>query len=65
MRYTLTAEITVSAYCQVEAKSKEEAIEKAKELPPELSFTGSGNTALGAWLVEEADGEPLNIKVCE
>lgn len=62
-KFTLHAEVVVSAYCEVEADTLEEAIEKSKDLPAELSFNGSGNTPEDAWLVEEVDGMPTNIRV--
>ena len=64
MKYKLSAAVTVSTYCEVEADSPEEAITKSRDLPAQLSFNGSGNTAEDAWLVEEADGEPQGI-TCE
>lgn len=60
-KFTLHATITVSAYCVVEAATLEEAVKKSEDLPAELSFNGSGNSAEDAWLVEEADGMPTNI----
>lgn len=55
--------VTVSCYCEVEARSEAEARKKAEELMPALSFNGSGNTADQNWLIEEADGEPFDISV--
>jgi hypothetical protein len=61
-KFKLSCEVTVSAYCEVHAPTLEEAIKLSEDLPPELSFNGSGNTATQAWLIEEADGMPTNIK---
>lgn len=63
MKYHLSCAITVSAYCEVEADSEAEAVEKSRELTPALSFNGSGNSADQNWLIEDADGEPENISV--
>lgn len=63
MKYTLNATITVSCYCEVEAGSEEEAREKASELSPAIHFNGSGLLPDENWLIEEADGEPENIRI--
>jgi len=65
MKYNLCATITVSCYCEVEADSEAEAIEKSRELMPALKFNGSGTWADENWLIEEADGEPQDIRVEE
>ncbi len=63
MKYKLNAEITVSCYCEVNAASEKEAIAKAAELYPALHFNGSGTNPEENWLIEDADGEPVNIRV--
>lgn len=63
MKYKLSCQITVSAYCEVEAENEDEAIEKAKDMQPAMHFLGSGTSAAENWLVEDIDGEPDKISV--
>jgi hypothetical protein len=60
-RFNLSAIITVSAFCEVEADSLEEAIEKSQSLPPAYHSIGSGTDPEENWCVEEIDGEPVEI----
>ncbi len=62
-KYNCSCMITVSAYCVVEAKNKEEAERLAGDMQPALHFNGSGTYPDQNWLVEEPDGEPFNITV--
>ena len=63
MKYKLTAQVTVSCYCEVEAASESEAIAKGADLPAAMHFNGSGTTPEDFWLVEEIDGVPCGIRV--
>ena len=63
MKYKLTSQITVSAYCEVEAESESEALKKAAELTPAMHFNGSGTNVEENWLVEDIDGEPREVRV--
>lgn len=62
MKYKLTAQVTVSCYCEVDAESESDAIAKAEELTPAMHFNGSGTTPDENWLVEEIDGTPNTIR---
>jgi hypothetical protein len=61
-KFRLHSDITVSAYCEVEAISLEAAKKIAEGMHGELSFNGSGNSPKDAWLVEDVDGEATNIR---
>jgi hypothetical protein len=61
-KFKLNCIITVSAFCEVEASTLEQAIKLSEDLPAELSFNGSGNSPEEAWLVEEIDGLPDQIR---
>lgn len=61
MRFQLTANVTVSAYTIVEADSLEEAIEAATDRAVAIGGIGSGELDDETWIIEEADGEPMNI----
>ena len=60
-RFNLSAIITVSAFCEVEADSLEDAIEKSRSLPPAYHSIGTGTDPEENWCVEEIDGEPVEI----
>lgn len=61
MKYLLSAHVTVTAYLEVEASSAAEAIALGE---------AQGSVMLAreaeideAWIIQEADGTPLGIKV--
>lgn len=60
-KYSLSAQITVSAFCEVEANSLEEAIEKAQGMPAVIHSYNTGTSPQESWCVEEIDGEPAEI----
>jgi hypothetical protein len=62
-RYVLGAEITVSAYTIVEAETEKQAIEIAEERGVEIGGIGSRGQRDEDWIVDEIDGEPMNIEV--
>lgn len=59
--YSLSAEITVSAFCKVEASSLEEAIEIAQDLPPAYHDHSTGTSPEENWCVTDIDGYPREI----
>lgn len=61
-KYKLRATVTVSAWTEVEARSIEEAMEKAEDRTVAWRDDG-GATPDEEWIVEELDGEPMNIGV--
>lgn len=60
--YHLQCAVTVTATCEVRAKSLEEALKLADSLPVVIGGVGSGYLANEAWSIEEADGAPQNIE---
>lgn len=62
--FKLTASITVSAECTVVASSLDEAIELSKNLEV---FTVAEHEGVDeqAWVINEIDGSPMNIKRSE
>lgn len=64
MKYRLACEITVSAFCEVEADNDEDAIEKSMELTPAYHSYHTGTDPTENWCVTEIDGEPIGIEVC-
>lgn len=60
--YTLSAFVTVSAYTKVEATSLEEAIKIAEDRSVEFHVqTPYEEDVMSEWIVEEIDGEAMNI----
>lgn len=64
-KYSLYAQVTISCYTEVEASSREEAIEIAKDREmATLPHTGTfGWDESSQWIVDELDGEPSQIQV--
>ncbi len=62
-RFKLAAQVTVSAYTMVEAKTVQEAIRIAEQR--DTAISGRGHTQNEFWIVEEADGMPENIHSAE
>jgi len=60
-KYTLSSEITVSAYTIVEANSLQEAIEIGESREAVLGGINSGACENESWIVDDADGAPMNI----
>ena len=63
MQYSLSAQITVTAYTVVEADTPEEAVLAAENR--DCCFDGFGYPDNEYWIVEEIDGIPQNIYVEE
>lgn len=61
MKFKLSAEVTVSAHTEVEADSLKEAIEIASERTIVIDPTGRSYDDEDQWVIDDADGEPLNI----
>lgn len=62
MRYNLSAEVTVSAYTVVEAKTLKEAIEIAEDRIIEFIDRYNSADERTKWCVWILDGEPQNIQ---
>ena len=64
-RFRLSAAITVSAFTTVEADTAEEAIEIAEARSAVIGGINIGESRDDSWIVDEADGEPCDIKVMD
>lgn len=60
-KFTLTAEITISLYTEVEAETFEEAIKVAEERDLMAIVGTGGETKEDTWMADELDGVPKNI----
>jgi hypothetical protein len=61
MIFSLGCEVTVSAYTTVEADSLEEALKLAEDREVVIGGICSGTDEREQWVIDEADGSPLNI----
>jgi len=61
--YRLSAVVGVSAFTIVEADTEEEAIEIAEGRPAVIGGINSGESEDESWIVDEADGQPTDIKI--
>lgn len=62
MKYSMQCMVTVSAYTEVEADSEEEAMEIARRREVEIGGNGSGQYPDEVWIIDDADGSPVNIR---
>lgn len=62
-KYHFTAVVTVSATITIEADSEEQAREIAEESTVRLSRGPGDSGNDGEWVIDEADGEPREIKL--
>lgn len=62
MKYMMQCFVTVSAYTEVEADSKEEAMEIARDRAVEIGGNGSGQYPDESWIIDDADGSPVDIR---
>lgn len=62
-KFTCFAVVEVTAVTLVEADTAAEAIEIARDRPVVIGGNGSGADIDTEWVVEEADGEPNEIRV--
>ena len=61
--FSLSAQVTVSAFTEVEANSPEEAKEIASSREVVLGGLHSGAVVNEMWIIDEADGEPHRVAV--
>lgn len=61
--FTVYATVTVSAHTVVEADNAEHALEIAKGRSAAIGGNGSGNDPDEHFVIEDADGEPENLRV--
>jgi len=61
-KFKLEATVTISIYTEVEANNLEDAIEIARERDIEKSHWGDKDQSKYAWVNDEYDGEPQDIK---
>ena len=59
-KFCLSAIVTVSAVTIVEAPTPKEAVKIAEGR--DVVLTGYGDDAADAWIIEDADGEPRDIR---
>lgn len=59
--FKLHAHVTVSAYTNVEADSLEEAITQGAKRQVVIGGLHSGENPDDSWVIDEPDGEPVNI----
>ena len=62
-KFKLRSRVTVSAYTEVEADTAQEATAAARDREVELGGPNSGARADESWIIEEADGEAMEIQV--
>jgi len=60
-KYTLTANVTISIYTEVEANSLEEAIKIAQDRDIETTQHRADEQIKEFWCADEYDGTPQNI----
>jgi hypothetical protein len=60
--FELNAEVTISIYTKIEAKTVKEAIKIAENRKIEKAEWGNANVK-SAWVSDEYDGEPQNIRI--
>lgn len=60
-KFELSAAVTVSAYTTVEADTLEKAIEIAEGREAAIGGMGTGVNALDSWVIDDADGMPMEI----
>lgn len=63
MKFRLSGQVTVSAYTTVEAESRAEAMEIAKDRNIVLGGVGRGASKEESWIVDEIDGEISGISI--
>ena len=63
--FKLSCLVGVSAYTEVEAETLEDAIEEAKRREVVIGGPRSGYYPEESWIIEDADGEPTEIREAE
>lgn len=61
--FAVYAHVTCTAFTLVEAETAEDAIKIAKDRGVVLGGVGSGADSSDTFVIDEADGEPENIRV--
>jgi uncharacterized protein YaiE (UPF0345 family) len=64
-KFHLTASVTVSAYTVVEAATLDDAIAEAEERHIVIGGINSGESHDESWVIEDADGEAVNIELAD
>jgi len=59
--FNLSAQVTVTAYTTVKAETLEEAIEIAESREVVIGGIGTGTEPDEQWIIDDADGSPMNI----
>lgn len=60
-KFRLSAQVTVSAYTEVEAATLDEAIKEAEGRLVVIGGMNSGEDADESWIIDDADGEATDI----
>ena len=60
--FKFSAKVTVSAYTEVEANTAEEALAEAETRQVVIGGLNSGNDPDESWIIDDADGEPEDIR---
>lgn len=61
-KFKLSAMVTVSAFTTVDAETLEDAIVEAESRPVVIGGINSRESRLESWIIDEADGEPQEIR---
>ncbi len=61
--YKMTAMVGVSAYTEVEANTKADALEIAQDREVVIGGARSGHDVRESWIIEEADGMAQEIEI--
>jgi hypothetical protein len=61
--FKLGCHVTVSAYTQVQADTAEEALRIGRDREVVIGGLHSGADAGEQWVIEDADGDPTEVKV--
>lgn len=60
--FKLAAHVTVSAHTEVEADTLDEAMKIASDRDVLIGGIGTGNYPDESWIIEDADGSPMNVR---
>jgi hypothetical protein len=59
--FKLNCHVTVSAYTEVQAETLDDAMKIAATRDVVIGGTGTGNEPDEAWIIEDADGAPVDV----
>ncbi len=62
-KFRFGAQVTVSAYTEVEATTPEEAMQIAAKRDVQIGGLMSGASESESWIIDDADGAPNNIEI--